>query len=133
MHATGTREIDKLGGLGKLMPRTAAAFLVGSIAICGLPPLNGFISEFMIYYGAFAGTIADGLKLFVPALLVIGSLALIGGLALACFTKAYGIIFLGEPRSEHASKAHEAGFAMQFSMWVLAALCVDNRPSLLLL
>jgi hydrogenase-4 component B len=123
VHATGTREIDELGGLGKRMPQTAATFLVGSIAICGLPPLNGFISEFMIYYGAFTGTIAEGIKLVVPALLVIGSLALIGGLALACFTKAYGILFLGEPRSGHASKAHEAGFAMRFSMWALATAC----------
>jgi hydrogenase-4 component B len=89
-----------------------------------LPPLNGFVSEFILYFGAFSGTISDGINLFVPALLVIGSLALIGGLAIACFTKAYGIVFLGEPRSEHAAKAHEAGFAMQFSMWVLAALCI---------
>jgi hydrogenase-4 component B len=125
VHATGTREIDELGGLIKRMPSTAAAFLIGSIAICGLPPLNGFISEFMIYYGAFTGAIGDGLRLFVPAIVVISSLALIGGLALACFTKAFGILFLGEPRSEHAAHAHECSFAMQLPMWVLAAACIS--------
>ncbi|MBN1803756.1 MAG: hypothetical protein JW837_00765 [Sedimentisphaerales bacterium] len=123
VHTTGTRNIDVLGGIIKKMPFTAAAFVIGAIAICGLPPLNGFISEFMVYYGAFVGTTV-GIGITIPALLVIGSLSLIGGLALACFTKAFGFIFLGEARSDHALRAHEVGMAMQFAMWTLACGCI---------
>ena len=102
-HATGTREIDHLGGLLKRMPWTGATFLVGAAAISGLPPLNGFVSEFLIYLGAFHGGAALSGANAVASLFVILALALIGGLALACFAKAFGIIFLGEPRSEHAA------------------------------
>jgi hydrogenase-4 component B len=123
-HTTGTRNIDTLGGLVKKMPFTAGAFVIGAIAICGIPPLNGFISEFMVYYGAFTGTIEGKSGIIIPALIVIGSLALIGGLALACFTKVFGFIFLGQARSKGASCANEVGFAMQFAMWTLAAGCV---------
>ena len=101
VHGTGTREIDQLGGLLKRMPWTAATFLVGAVAISGLPPLNGFVSEFLIYLGAFKGGISTGGPVAVPLLALIAGLALIGGLAVACFTKAFGIVFLGEPRSEH--------------------------------
>ena len=92
-HATSTRAIDRLGGLVKQMPWTAGTFLIGAVAISGLPPLNGFISEFLIYTGAYravgeAGAAAAGA-------VVILALALIGGLAAACFTKAFGIVFLG--------------------------------------
>ncbi len=121
-HATGTREIDLLGGLMKRMPWTGATFLVGAIAICGIPPLNGFVSEFLIYLGGFhavgaANTAAAG------ALLLTG-LALIGGLAAACFTKAFGVVFLGEPRSSHTDGAHEAGWSMRLSMLLPAAGCI---------
>jgi formate hydrogenlyase subunit 3/multisubunit Na+/H+ antiporter MnhD subunit len=123
-HATGTREIDHLGGLLKRMPWTGAAFLVGAAAISGLPPLNGFVSEFLIYLGAFHGSAALSGANAVASLFVILALALIGGLALACFAKAFGIIFLGEPRSEHVLHAHEAGLAMRLPMLLLAALCL---------
>ena len=123
-HATGTREIDHLGGLLKRMPWTGAAFLVGAAAISGLPPLNGFVSEFLIYLGAFHGGAALSGANAVASLFVILALALIGGLALACFAKAFGIIFLGEPRSEHVLHAHEAGLAMRLPMLFLAALCL---------
>jgi formate hydrogenlyase subunit 3/multisubunit Na+/H+ antiporter MnhD subunit len=125
LHATGTRELDHLGGLLKRMRWTGAAFLVGSAAICGLPPLNGFVSEFLIYLGAFRSVAASetAIAWAVPALLAIAALALIGGLAVACFTKAFGIVFLGESRSEHAEHAHEPGPAMLLPMLVLAALC----------
>ena len=121
-HATGTLEIDHLGGLIKRMPWTAATFLIGAVAISGLPPLNGFISEFLIYVGAFSvvGQPAIG----AAGTVVIVGLALIGGLAAACFTKAFGIVFLGEPRSEHAAHGHEAGWAMRAPMLILAAGCV---------
>lgn len=123
-HATGTREIDHLGGLFKPLPSTGLSFLIGAVAISGLPPLNGFVSEFLIYLGAFRGVIGGGGAAVVVVLGVIVALALIGGLAVACFTKAFGIVFLGEPRSHHAARAHEPGPAMRIPMLLLAAACV---------
>ena len=127
LDATGTGELDRLGGLLKRMPVTGTTFLIGAAAISGLPPLNGFVSEFLIYLGAIAGLgsqaqIAPAWPLM--SVLVVGGLALIGGLAAACFTKAFGIVFLGEPRSNEAAHAHEAGAAMRWPMIVLAGLCV---------
>ena len=121
-HAAGTREIDLLGGLIKRMPWTGATFLIGAVAICGLPPLNGFISEFLIYMGGFHA-VGGGQTAGAGVLLIIG-LALIGGLAAACFTKAFGIVFLGEPRSGHSANTHEAGWSMRVSMLLLAAGCI---------
>ncbi|HET6420995.1 MAG TPA: proton-conducting transporter membrane subunit [Geobacteraceae bacterium] len=123
-HATGTLEIDHLGGLLKRMPWTGATFLIGAAAISGLPPLNGFVSEFLIYLGAFHGGTAYGLTTALSALATIAALALIGGLAAACFAKAFGIVFLGEPRGGHAIHAHEAGPAMTAPMVLLAAGCL---------
>jgi formate hydrogenlyase subunit 3/multisubunit Na+/H+ antiporter MnhD subunit len=124
VHATGTRQIDQLGGLIKKMPWTAATFLVGSAAISALPPLNGFISEFLIYLGSFRAVAASPPYGVIPALVAIGGLALIGGLAAACFAKAFGVVFLGEPRSSVAANAHEAPAAMRIAMIALAACCV---------
>ena len=123
-HATGTREIDNLGGLLKRMPWTGVAFLIGAVAISGLPPLNGFVSEFLIYLGALRGVVSANSTVAVPLLCVIAGLALIGGLAAACFTKAFGMVFLGQPRSEHATHAHEPGLAMRVPMLLLAVSCV---------
>ncbi len=123
-HSTHTREIDHLGGLLRRMPLSGAIFLIGAVAISGLPPLNGFISEFLIYLASFKGTlILDGVSI-APMLATIAGLALIGGLAAACFTKAFGIVFLGQPRSEHAERAHEVGLAMVLPGFVLAIACV---------
>ncbi len=122
-HGAHTREIDHLGGLIKRMPWTAATFLVGAVAISGLPPLNGFVSEFLIYVGAFKGAALIGNGSAVALLAVIAGLALIGGLATACFTKAFGIVFLGEPRSEHPQHAHESDKSILFPMVLLAAGC----------
>jgi formate hydrogenlyase subunit 3/multisubunit Na+/H+ antiporter MnhD subunit len=124
LHGTGTLEIDHLGGLLKRMPWTAATFLIGAVAISGLPPLNGFVSEFLIFLGAFKGGVSTGGAIAVPLLVLVAGLALIGGLAVACFTKAFGIVFLGEPRSEHVSHAHEADWTMRLPMLILAAGCV---------
>lgn len=123
-HASGTLEIDHLGGLMKRMPWTGATFLIGAAAISGLPPLNGVVSEFLIYLGAFHGGTTYGLTTAVSALATIAALALIGGLAAACFAKAFGIVFLGEPRSDSAIHAHEAGPAMAVPMALLAAGCL---------
>jgi formate hydrogenlyase subunit 3/multisubunit Na+/H+ antiporter MnhD subunit len=124
LHGTGTREIDHLGGLLKRMPWTAATFLLGAVAISGLPPLNGFVSEFLIFLGAFKGGVSTGGAIAVPLFLLVAGLALIGGLAVACFTKAFGIVFLGEPRSEQVSQAHEVDWTMRLPMLILAAGCV---------
>jgi NADH:ubiquinone oxidoreductase subunit 5 (subunit L)/multisubunit Na+/H+ antiporter MnhA subunit len=127
LHATGTGELDRLGGLFKRMPTTGTVFLIGAAAISGLPPLNGFVSEFLIFLGAFWAIGGESpLAQTWPALgvLVIGGLALTGGLAVACFTKAFGVAFLGEPRSDAAANAHECGAAMRWPMALLAGLCV---------
>ncbi|GLH74399.1 hydrogenase [Geothrix limicola] len=121
VHATGTRNLEQMGGLGKAMPWTSAAFLTGSWAICGLPPLNGFVSEWFIYLGAFR---AMALSRWPWSVGVLASLALIGALALACFAKAHGAAFLGTARSEAAQRAHESPRAMLLPMGVLAATCV---------
>jgi hydrogenase-4 component B len=124
LHGTGTREIDHLGGLLKRMPWTAVTFLIGAVAISGLPPLNGFVSEFLIFLGAFKGGVSTVGAIAVPLLALIAGLALIGGLAVACFTKAFGVVFLGEPRSERVSHAHEVDWTMRLPMLILAAGCV---------
>lgn len=125
-HAAHTLDMDRLGGLQKRLPRTALPFLIGAAAICGLPPLNGFVSEFLLFLGAY-GAMAHSNVLSGPAvagLIVLMSLGLIGGLAAACFTKVYGILFLGEPRSSQAAGARETAPAMWLTMWVLAGLCI---------
>jgi hydrogenase-4 component B len=123
IHATHTREIDQLGGLAKPMPWTALGFLVGAVAICGLPPLNGFVSEFLIYLGLF-GTLGDaGGPSFVGAAFAAPALALIGALAAACFVKVYGAVFLGTARSERAARAHESPASMLGPISVLVACC----------
>lgn len=124
LHSAHTREIDHLGGLLRRMPRTGGIFLIGAAAISGLPPLNGFISEFLIYLASFTGALSlDGAS-SVPLLATIAGLALIGGLAAACFTKAFGIVFLGHPRSDQAEHAHEVGLTMVLPGFVLAAGCI---------
>jgi NADH:ubiquinone oxidoreductase subunit 5 (subunit L)/multisubunit Na+/H+ antiporter MnhA subunit len=107
----------------KRMPWTGTTFLVGAVAICGLPPLNGFVSEFLIFLAAGYGIISSETPAAIAGVTVIGALALIGGLAAACFAKAFGIVFLGEPRSRHAEHAHECGLLMRWPMVALAAAC----------
>jgi len=124
LHATGTREMDQLGGLLKRMPWTGTLFLVGAAAICGLPPLNGFASEFLVFLGAYRGVLHPASGVAGPALAVLAGLALIGGLAAACFAKVFGVVFLGEPRSAHVAPAHDPGLAMRLPMAALAAGCV---------
>jgi hydrogenase-4 component B len=123
LHKTGTGTIDLLGGLIKRMKITGTTFLIGSLAISGLPPFNGFVSEFLIYMGGFRG-VALGRVDFAASLLAIISLAIIGGLALACFTKVVGVVFQGEPRSEQARDVDENGPFMLIPMVVLAGACI---------
>ncbi|HJW43943.1 MAG TPA: proton-conducting transporter membrane subunit [Geothrix sp.] len=120
LHATGTRDLERLGGLGRRMPWTSGAFLAGAWAICGLPPLNGFVSEWFIYLGAFRGL---GLGRQAWPLVILLALALIGALALACFAKAFGSVFLGLPRDARAAEAQESPRTMLAPMGVLAFAC----------
>ncbi len=123
IHKTGTRSIDLMGGLIKRMKITGVTFLIGSLAISGLPPLNGFVSEFLVYMSGFRGLALDKTS-FAMCLLAIVSLAIIGGLALACFTKVVGVVFQGEPRSQVAENTDEKGLTMLVPMLVLAAACI---------
>jgi formate hydrogenlyase subunit 3/multisubunit Na+/H+ antiporter MnhD subunit len=128
---TGTRNIEELGGLARRMPVTFAAFLIGSVAIIGVPPLNGFVSEWLVYQGLFRAAYAsDALRI---ALLAAPVLALVGGLALACFAKATGVMFLGNPRSDKPLAAREVGAAMLVPQLALAAICavIGLLPSII--
>ena len=122
-HACGTRDLDRLGGLARAMPLTSALFLVGAAAICGLPPLNGFASEWLVGLGALAALGRPGGDLVAFAAVALPTLALIGGLASACFVKVHGAAFLGTARTAEASRAHEAPRAMLAPMAALAAGC----------
>ena len=124
-HATHTRNLEELGGLIHRMPQTALLFLGGAAAISALPPTNGFLSEVLtlkglIHLGASAPLPAARLA----ALLAATGLAFAGALAAAAFVKAFGISFLGLPRSERAASAAEAPFGMRLAMWLLLALCL---------
>lgn len=123
IHATHTREIDHLGGLGRPMPLTSMGFLIGAVAICGLPPLNGFVSELFIFLGLFKTLGLEGRTSWELAAFAAPFLAMIGALATACFVKVFGAVFLGVPRSEHARHVHESPAAMTAPMIVLAAVC----------
>ncbi len=123
IHAVHTREIDQLGGLAKRMPRTAMCFIVGALAVCGLPALNGFVSEFLIYLGLFDTLRDAGGRSFAGATLAAPVLALIGALAVTCFVKVFGAVVLGTARSDHARHAHESGLAMLGPMGAMVVCC----------
>lgn len=123
VHAARTREIDRLGGLGKTMPWTSAMFLIGAVAICGLPPLNGFVSEWFIYLGVLQ-TSVRGEGIGSATVLAAPVLATIGALAVACFVKVYGAVFLGSARTSAAAHAAESPWTMRLPLAVLAVGCV---------
>lgn len=102
-----TKDCEKLGGLIKSMPYTATLFLIGSIAICAIPPLNGFISEFFIYIAMLNGLSAGNHFLFPVLIMTIGVLAFVGAMVLIAFSNIFSTIFLGVPRSERASNVTE--------------------------
>jgi len=123
VHATGSREIDHYGGLLRRQPWTAVCFLSGAVAICGLPPFNGFVSEWLIYLAAFDVFQGESLTLRL-AVLAAPALALIGGLAVACFVKVFGIAFLGEPRTPQAAAVdHDAAPSLRGPMLTLLLAC----------
>jgi hydrogenase-4 component B len=124
LHATHTRNMEELGGLIKGMPRTALCFLVGAAAISGLPPLNGFVSEWLVFQALLGGSQLPRPELALIMALAVAMLALTSGLAAACFVKAFGITFLAMPRSDHAARAREVPPTMWLGTTALALACV---------
>ncbi len=124
LHATGTRNMEEMGGLIRRMPVTAACFLLGAAAISGLPPLTGFVSEWLLFQSMVAGVGVPAPFVHAMMALAIGALALTAGLAAACFVKAFGISFLAIPRSKAAEDAHECPGSMRFGMIAFALVCV---------
>jgi hydrogenase-4 component B len=124
LQATRTVNIEHLGGLMKKMPQTAVLFLVAAIAICGLPPLNGFISEFVILGGLYNWLYSASLLSLITIVFAIGGLVFIGGLAILCFTKAFSIVFLGNPRKEFDNEIKETGFWQLLPMYITVTLMI---------
>ncbi len=120
----GTYRMEKLGGVLKKMPFTGGVFMFAASAISGLPPFNAFLSEFLIYFAAFSGLVGGGAVLSAASLTAVLALALTGGLAVAGFTKASGMIFLGEPRSDLAVNAAESPWQTKTALAVLSAAAV---------
>ncbi|MBA4055373.1 MAG: hypothetical protein C0490_11725, partial [Marivirga sp.] len=118
-QATHTMDIEKLGGLIKKIPQTATLFLIASFAISGLPPLNGFISEFLIYSGLFNGIHSDQLIHTLIIITAIFSLSVIGGLAMLCFTKAFSVVFLGKERHPFRHPIHEGDVFKLFPKYII--------------
>jgi NADH:ubiquinone oxidoreductase subunit 5 (subunit L)/multisubunit Na+/H+ antiporter MnhA subunit len=124
VQATGTRNIEEMGGIVKTMPATAFLFLVGSCAISALPPLNGFASEIMIFQAYLGSFELNNPLLEILMVTGLAAFALMSALAAACFVKAFGIVFLAKPRSEAAEKAKEVHFSMLAGPAILGLLCV---------
>ena len=123
LHATRTREMSRLGGLWRHMPWTTGLFALGAASIVGLPPLNGFVSEWLVYLGLFDSVNARGHPAFAGICAIV-LLAVTSALALACFIKVCGVVFLGAARTEAAENAHECGRLMRVPMLGLAIGCV---------
>ncbi|HET7733548.1 MAG TPA: proton-conducting transporter membrane subunit, partial [Paludibacter sp.] len=133
-QATHTLEIEKMGGLVKKMPQTAFLFLIAALAISGLPPFNGFISEFILYTGLLglmqhASTIS-----LLGIITTISGLVVIGGLAIICFTKAFSVVFLGSPRHEFHHEVKERSHYQLAPLYFIVALivCIGLFPKLFL-
>ena len=133
-NAAHTVDLEKLGGLQSRMPVTGATLLVACCSIAGLPLFNGFVSEWVIFRSLLAGSVLINTKAQVLLPLTVGVLALIGGLAAACFVKVFGVAFLGRPRSKAAEHAEEVPLAMRTGLGLLATSCVGIGifPGLLL-
>jgi hydrogenase-4 component B len=124
MRATHTKNMEDMGGLIKSMPYTGLFFLIGSVSICALPPFNGFVSEWLTYQSLLLGFKSTSITAKIISPLGGAALALTGALAAACFVKAFGISFLGMPRSRHAENVKESSLSMIIGMGILALLCL---------
>jgi hydrogenase-4 component B len=121
---THTRDMDRLGGLIRNMPKTSMLFLFGAVAIGGIPPLNGFISEFLIYCGILNGIHSATISQVILLILTFAGLSVIGGLSLLTFTKTFATIFLGNPRQELKKKPAEVSFLMLLPQYMITALMI---------
>jgi hydrogenase-4 component B len=121
---THTRNMEQLGGLIKYMPKTAGLFLIGAIAIGGLPPLNGFISEFMIYCGILKGIDSEGIAQITLMIIAFAGMSIIGGISILTFTKTFGTIFLGTSRKKMKSEPAEVSFMMLLPQYLIVALMI---------
>jgi formate hydrogenlyase subunit 3/multisubunit Na+/H+ antiporter MnhD subunit len=124
LHGAGTRDLERLGGVLGRMPRTGTLMVLGSVAIAGLPPLNGFVSEWLLYLALFQGALASRGAESVLAMLVVGALSLVGALAGLAFVRLIGTALLGQPRGNGAARAHESPALMVAPMAVLAVGCI---------
>jgi len=124
LHGSGLRDLGRMGGLIRVMPVTAFLFLVGALAISALPPLNGFVSEWLTFQAALLSPALEHgvLRSIIP--LAAAALALAGALTAMCFVKVFGVVFLGLPRSGEAVQGREVSQWEQLGMGWLAALCV---------
>ncbi len=124
IHASHTRNIDQMGGLAKQMPRAMFLFVIGAVAICALPPFNGFVSEWLLYNGLFR-TLSFGKEVGISVAAISAvALAMIGALAVACFVKLFGTVFLGLPRRQADKQPHDPPVSMIIPMVVIAAGCI---------
>lgn len=124
LQTTGTVNIERLGGLIKKMRASSVLFLISAIAICGLPPLNGFISEFLILGGFYNWLLTADLLSLISIVFSVGALVLIGGLAILCFTKAYSIVFLGTGRDRTLPEATEVPVLQLLPMYLATLLMI---------
>jgi len=122
---THTRDMDKLGGLIKNMPKSAFLFLFGAVAIGGIPPLNGFISEFMIYCAVLAGINLSGISQITLMIITFAGLSIIGGISILTFTKTFGTIFLGTPRQKLKHEPDEVSFLMLLPQYIIVVVIIS--------
>ena len=122
---THTRDMDKLGGLIKSMPKTGTLFLIGAIAIGGIPPLNGFISEFLIYCGILSGINSAGIAQITLMIITFAGMSLIGGISILTFTKTFGTIFLGTSRRKLKHEPIEVSSLMLIPQYIIIAVMIS--------
>jgi formate hydrogenlyase subunit 3/multisubunit Na+/H+ antiporter MnhD subunit len=123
LHGAGSKDLERLGGLLRRMPTTGSSMIVGAVAIAGLPPLNGFASEWLVYLGLMNGGLEFGSAAGLVLFFVTAALATIGALAALCFVRLVGVSLLGQPRSEPAAHAHESPLGMIAPLVLLALAC----------
>lgn len=122
---THTRDMDKLGGLIKRMPQTAVFFLIGAVAIGGIPPFNGFVSEFILYSGLLEGLKSSGLSQILLMVLSLAGLSIVGGISVLTFTKTFGVIFLGSERKQLHHNPVEVSPLMLFPQYIIVAVMLS--------
>jgi hydrogenase-4 component B len=125
LHGSGTKDLERLGGVLQRMPRTGSLMLLGALAIAGLPPMNGFVSEWLLYLALMHAGIASAGGTAVLALIVVGVVSLVGALAGLAFVRLVGVALLGQPRSAGAARAHESPALMLLPMAALALTCAS--------